>query len=279
LDRLKTILSQIGVLKLYSDTSLLLGLPYMVLTLPSLGSDALSRLYNKICEVMAKRTSIDYLGFRVRGSDCDTIQTFSSFFEPVVKTIVKSLLKEGDVFIDVGACVGTYTLLASKIVGRRGLVVALEPAPKNFRALVDNLHINKISNVIAFPYAAWESMGYVDMIIPPGGGKATAKIFTHFTGARRRGRIHRARAVKLDDLVKDLGISKVDLVKIDAEGAELEILRGSHDIFRKHRPAIVAEVLGENLAQVLNLFRGFGYRAVLLEGDPRVVANFLFLAK
>ena len=273
MDRLKTILSQIGVLKLYSDTSLLLGLPYMVLTLPSLGSDALSRLYNKICEVMAKRISIDYLGFRVRGSDCDTIQTFSSFFEPVVKIIIKSLLKEGDVFIDVGAW------LASKIVGRRGLVVALEPAPKNFRALVDNLHINKISNVIAFPYAAWGSMGYVDMIIPPGGGKATAKIFTHFTGARRRGRIHRARAVKLDDLVKDLGISKVDLVKIDAEGAELEILRGSHDIFRKHRPAIVTEVLGENLAQVLSLLRGFGYRAVLLEGDPRVVANFLFLAK
>jgi FkbM family methyltransferase len=62
------------------------------------------------------------------------------------------------------------------------------------------------------------------------GGKAAAKIFTHFTEARRRGRIHRARAVKLDDLVEDLRVSMVDLIKIDARGAELEILRGSLDI-------------------------------------------------
>jgi hypothetical protein len=105
----------------------------MVLTLPSLGSDALSRPYDKICKVMAKRIYLDYLGLRVRESDCNTIQTFSRFFEHVVKTIIKSLLNRCDVFIDVGACVGTCTLLASKIVDSRGLVVALGACSQEFQ--------------------------------------------------------------------------------------------------------------------------------------------------
>jgi FkbM family methyltransferase len=169
--------------------------------------------------------------------------------------------------------------LGSKLVGSEGFVIALEPVPETYASLRENLRSNGVANVVALPLAAWSSNNVLEILVPPGRSGSSAMVTRHFTGLGLRGRRISVKAVALDNLVKDLRISRVDLIKIDAEGAELEILRGSLDIIRKYRPAIVAEVLRENLAQVLSLLRGFGYRAVLLGGDPRVAVNFLFLAR
>jgi FkbM family methyltransferase len=159
----------------------------------------------------------------VRGSDCDTIQAFSRFYEPETKALLNKILGEGGVFIDAGAGVGSFTLIASKIVGNKGLVVAFEPVPRNYLALLENLRTNNIGNVIAVPYALWDQNGYLEIIVPPHSGKASAKFKTHFTGLEVMGQGIRVRAVTIDYIVNLLRIRRLDLIKIDVEGAEIEV--------------------------------------------------------
>jgi FkbM family methyltransferase len=251
----------------------------LLLSLPSIVSMRVAKLYDNICRRVAGMCVLSYEGFSVRSCDCEGIAVFSSIFEEEIAKILASSLGRGSVFIDIGAHVGRYSLLGSKLVGSEGFVIALEPVPETYASLRENLRSNGVANVVALPLAAWSSNNVLEILVPPGRSGSSAMVTRHFTGLGLRGRRISVKAVALDNLVKDLRISRVDLIKIDAEGAELEILRGSLDIIRKYRPAIVAEVLRENLAQVLSLLRGFGYRAVLLGGDPRVAVNFLFLAR
>lgn len=64
-------------------------------------------------------------------------------------------LRKGDVFIDVGAHIGKYTILVAKIVGKEGLVIAIEPNPENYETLLENIKLNNLKNVIAVNIAAW----------------------------------------------------------------------------------------------------------------------------
>ncbi len=152
-DRLRAIFASPTYIKHYLDTSRLTWFVYAGLSLPSLGSNFISRLYSGLCIRMAEKIRLEYLGFMVRGSDCDTIQAFSRFYEPKTKALLNKILGRGGVFIDAGAAVGSYTLIASKIIGNKGLVVAFEPVPRNYLALLENLRTNNIGNVIAVPYA------------------------------------------------------------------------------------------------------------------------------
>jgi tRNA/tmRNA/rRNA uracil-C5-methylase (TrmA/RlmC/RlmD family) len=89
-------------------------------------------------------------GMRIAGDTRDIIQGFIYFFgmwEPSLTRWIQERLAPGDIFIDVGANIGYYSLLASKLVGHSGSVVAIEPSPKIFSALQHNLALNHIENV------------------------------------------------------------------------------------------------------------------------------------
>jgi len=178
------------------------------------------------------------------------------------------------VFIDIGAHIGRYSLLGSKLVGSEGFVIALEPVPETYATLRENLRSNNVINVVALPIAAWSSNCVLEIFVPPGRSGSSAIVTRHFTGLEFKGRRISVKAIALDNLVEDLRVSRVDLIKIDAEGAELEIIKGSLDIIRKYRPAIIAEVRRENLLRVLSFLRGFEYRAVLLGGIPGWLRTF-----
>src|SRR5262249_887460 len=89
-------------------------------------------------------------GMKVSGDTRDFIQRFIYFFgmwEPCLTCWILEQLAPGDVFIDVGANIGYYSLLASKLVGEFGLVVAIEPSPTIFNTLKNNLALNKARNI------------------------------------------------------------------------------------------------------------------------------------
>ena len=75
--------------------------------------------------------------------------------EGSVHDFIVSVLKEGDVFVDVGANIGYYTILGSKLVGSKGLVIAVEPVPDTVKILRFNLRLNDIKNVLVIDKAAW----------------------------------------------------------------------------------------------------------------------------
>ncbi len=75
-------------------------------------------------------------------------------YEPHVTNLVKGILKEGGVFLDVGANIGYFTMLAASLVKANGKVIAIEPNPQNLQLIYSSLLENHLSNVAIYPYAA-----------------------------------------------------------------------------------------------------------------------------
>jgi FkbM family methyltransferase len=136
-------------------------------------------------------------------------------------------LRPGDCFVDVGANDGSYTLLAARLVGREGIVLAFEPNPWVFRDLVRNLGLNDCSNVIALCMAVGGESDLVDFSFPVG-----------HTGAGRQAVLADGPTWKavVECIALESGLAKACrgrrvFVKVDVEGAELQALRGLRGIF------------------------------------------------
>lgn len=144
---------------------------------------------------------------------------------------VLDYLRPGDVFVDVGANVGSYTLLAGEVPGVR--VVAFEPASLAFPRLSENVRLNHRMDITLHRSAVGqtdtEALLTVDLdstnrIVPVGG---------------ESGRTEQVRMVRLDTVIGDR--SDVAMIKIDVEGHEPEVLAGAEQLLRRCRPALVVE--------------------------------------
>lgn len=142
-------------------------------------------------------------------------------WEPNITHWVQRSLSAGDVFVDIGAHIGYYTLLAAKLVGRTGKVVAVEAAPSTFQVLHRNIEMNNLDNVESINAAASAERGSLE-------------IWGHYedtgrTGVRQEdGRPSRGvvDAVPVQELVKEGDWSRTRLVKIDVEGYEPNVIAG-----------------------------------------------------
>ena len=160
--------------------------------------------------------------------------------------------ERGQVLVDVGAHLGKYTLQAARIVGNRGLVVSLEPHPENFKGLSNGITMNSFKNVVALEVAAWHEDCQLHLFVGDVAGHHSAKI------NRGIGRIH-VRARTIDGIVEELKVERVDWVKVDVEGAELEVLEGLRHTLAKYAPKVIVEVFDENMKAVLKLMEDCRY--------------------
>jgi FkbM family methyltransferase len=138
-------------------------------------------------------------------------------------------LRKGDVFVDVGAHIGKYTVQLAKVVGDKGLVVAIEPHPENFQILQENIRLNALKNVIPLNLAAWSGEGRLRLFI---GDRRDHHSLKRDFG---RGSIV-VKAAALDNVLSGLRLEKIDWIKIDVEGAELEVLKGLQDTLKRLDP-------------------------------------------
>jgi len=137
-------------------------------------------------------------------------------------------IRSGDVVLDVGAHVGIFTVRAAR-KAREGLVVAVEPHPRNFRLLTYNLRLNGLRNVLPFNLALSRSSRPIRLHL-------AGLSVMHSTALARSGRWLTVEARTMDELVADLGLERVDFVKVDVEGAELDVLMGAVKTLRRHEP-------------------------------------------
>ena len=166
--------------------------------------------------------------------------------------------KEGETVIDVGANVGAYTLLAAKLVGENGRVVALEPEPINFNLLKRNIEINGFKNVILLQLAAWNKDGSAVMEIRRNIADHTLSPQFGSTEALFQMEVQTAR---IDSLTRKIGIRKVDWLKVDVEGAEYKVLMGCRNLLASSRAHVLIEVhLPEVLEPIINLLKKLGYQ-------------------
>jgi FkbM family methyltransferase len=123
--------------------------------------------------------------------------------EPFVAKIFKP--DPGDVIIDVGAHIGSYTIRCAKAVGEKGIVIAFEPDPENFKVLLLNVKMNNLKNVIAFPYAVGKSNGIIKLHKSKFTGlHSTVKFPQGYIGSIK------VKAITLDALTENIGVKKID---------------------------------------------------------------------
>ena len=162
-------------------------------------------------------------------------------FERMETEFVKKLLRRNMTVVDIGAHHGLYTLLAAKCVGRNGRVVAIEPSPRECARLQKHLRINGSSNVKLVPCAAGEDAGEADFYLVDGFNDWCNSLRPPATDESTR--TVRVQVRRLDEILSELKISKVDFIKLDVEGAEISALYGAMKLLhRGSRPAILAEV-------------------------------------
>ena len=164
-----------------------------------------------------------------------------------VDAFIRSRLREGVVFVDVGANVGYYTLVASKFVGAVGRVYSIEPVPSTAAVLRVNVKLNGCNNVVVREVAAWSARGRLVLKIP-------ASMYG-YASAVREGASVTVDASTLDDILRDE--SSIQLIKIDVEGAELEVLRGAQSVLRRTRYVVLE--LSRNASEVLKMLLGAGF--------------------
>lgn len=152
---------------------------------------------------------------------------------------------QNDVFVDVGAHIGKYSLQIAGVVGAQGKVIAIEPDPDNFEALLEGVEMNEFSNVVALPIAAFDRECTLPFYVSPSTGKTKEGwlIGKGWSSLKHRTseNVHEVVAKPLDKILKDLGVSHVDYIKIDVEGAEYEVLKGSREVIERNKPKIIAE--------------------------------------
>jgi FkbM family methyltransferase len=150
--------------------------------------------------------------------------------EPEVSSRIVDTLKPGDVFVDVGANIGYFTLLASQLVGDDGLVMAFEPSHNNLAFLAENLHLNRASNVLLFSAALSDSGGISKLTLPWAFNFGVASLGMGPSANHTdpfAGGFTRTPRWSLDGVLESIGGTRaIRMAKIDAEGHEPQVLRG-----------------------------------------------------
>ncbi len=181
---------------------------------------------------------------------------------PVQEAVVETL-GVGDVFVDVGANVGYFSLLAARAVGADGQVVAIEAVSELAEAIRANALLNQLDNISVVEAAASDTVGEVELMLAehPGGATISAADTPPDLVGRRR-----VRTVTIDGLVAAGDLPAPAMVKIDVEGAEFPVLDGMADLLARHRPAVLCEfdssdpaVLDEKVAKFRELMAERGY--------------------
>lgn len=223
-------------------------------------------------------------GIRIEGMLRDTIVSWLYFegrWEPVYEALLPRLLRPGDVFVDVGANFGLYSLLASRLVGSGGAVYAIEASPTIYARLLRNLEINAASNVVAFNLAASDRAGCLTVYLGPDTNSGATSTVDEAVELPRRGAAleTEVEAKPLWQIVPDQLWPKIAVIKIDVEGAEARVLEGLAPMLTAlpERAAIIVELnrtilqqaFGLTPADVLAPFRRMGF-IVHQSPDPRV---------
>lgn len=142
--------------------------------------------------------------------------------------------QRGDYFLDGGGYVGWYSIRASRVVGKSGRVVTLEPDTLNRSQLERNLALNRLENVLILPLAIWSRSGNV------GWRHGEESVWHRVTD---EGELTQE-SVSIDELVNKLRLARLDWIKLDIEGGEVEALRGASRTLRDYGPKLFIEVHG-----------------------------------
>ena len=164
-----------------------------------------------------------------------------SVWEPESTSVIKNLVKPGDVVLDIGANIGYYTVIMSKIVGKTGKVLAFEPTKHFFDVLQSTVEINNLTNVQLYDFGISDNNSESEISI----GEHSATIHWLKDSERNGGipiSVEQIILKRLDDIISSMNIDKLDFIKIDVDGHEPAFLDGAWETLNKYKPTILMEI-------------------------------------
>jgi FkbM family methyltransferase len=154
--------------------------------------------------------------------------------------VMQELLREGDTFVDVGANYGTFSLLASRLVGSEGRVIAVEPQPALCAGISKSLQLSRAGNVSVKGLAIGVAPGTATLLVPAD-DTGRSGMFPAFSGKGRHDAVQVA-VVTLDSIMDEQPMNGRLFMKIDVEGSELRVLAGAKQVIARHKPVIMVEL-------------------------------------
>jgi FkbM family methyltransferase len=169
-------------------------------------------------------------------------ETFRSYitsrhWEEPTTAMFKRVVKEGDVVVDLGANIGYFTLLAARLVGKKGKVYAFEPEPINYSLLTKNIKLNRYDNVVPEQKAVSNVKGMIKLFLSDKDTGAHTLRQHHVErefATKQFGAFVEVESVVLDDYFKNRERS-IDVIKMDIEGAEVAALSGMDRILKENQ--------------------------------------------
>ncbi len=188
---------------------------------------------------------------------------------------LKKIIKHGYVCIDVGANQGEYTLWLAKLTGEKGKVISFEPLSKMFQQLNDNILLNKelATRIIPLKKGLSDTISKIPIYAVNSNDKFSDNegMPSIFPTNNRNAFIENIDISTLDEELKMLNISKVDFIKIDVEGAELNVLKGALNTIKFNRPKLLIEfnepmfnAAGYSSVDITDFLKPFGYKFYLV---------------
>ncbi len=192
--------------------------------------------------------------------------------------LVRKMVKEGMVVVDIGANIGYYTLIAAKLVGKSGIVYAFEPEPTAYELLCKNIVVNGYTNVVPIQEAVSNKHGKIKFWVDKAGiaissiAKDNVLAFSKVPVDKvsEKPRFIEMETITLDEFLKDLS-DKVDFIKIDTQGAEGLIIDGAERVLRDNNLKITMEFwpdglrnLGTDPLELLCKLQKYGFKIKLI---------------
>lgn len=211
-------------------------------------------------------------GFRMKLDLADPEQLkvyfYGHYHERYEAELVQRLLTGDGVFWDIGANVGYFTLVAATALDHRGQIVAFEPGQNAYARLLENISLNAYRNIRTYQVAVTDREG--EAVLRVSGDIADSSATLYQTG-KTEARREVCRTVALDHFLETEGLRPPDLIKLDAEGAELAVLQGARGLVSESPPMFLMEMEEKNLqaagaskAVVAQFLTGYGYQAAHL---------------
>jgi FkbM family methyltransferase len=153
--------------------------------------------------------------------------------------LTKFTPKEGDTVIDIGAHIGRYTITSSKQVGNTGKVLAIEADPDNFQLLKRNIALNNLTNVLPLNYAVFSTRTRMKLYEQSASAKYNSLMLARAAKTKNYVEVN---ADTLDSILKLNEVNQVNWIKIDVEGAEFEVLKGSTKTLSTENVSLLIEI-------------------------------------
>ena len=226
------------------------------------------------------RIKSENYSFIYRSSDYDDLNMMCrenlAFWESKSRKIFSQLSKTSNVVFDIGSYSGIYTLLAAKS-NRDVKTYSFEPNPELFKVLSKNIKINRLKNSKIEALALDENEGIATLYINHEINTSVASLINN----SNKGRSFQVAKTTLDSFVASEKITTIDLMKIDVEGYEINVLKGSLKSLTDFQPIILMESLSkESLLEQKSYLTKFGYQTpIQIQGDGFDLNNWLWFAE